>query len=322
MKKTLLVAIAAFAMLGAQAQSPVVNYSFEQTLASTGSGPSLTHNTNQPTYSDNAIGNNGVYSVFLNLEHLTANFATPSNLTGYTINYWVKLGTNAGYNVAVTNLRLIETTGSSSVFSGSFLTATNDRRRPYFEIYTSTSNASLFNTSDTLDDNWHMLTFKWKTDSAFIFIDGVEKLAVEAPANFVESNEMLTVGALRNKINGIDGAQSRFLGSIDELRIYETDLSNASILSLYNTGNIVSSIYNVTDDIKVGMYPNPANTVLNIKTSEHIVKAEVYNMMGSLVQEEGGTIEQINVADLARGVYVLRLTTEDGKQLGRKFTKE
>jgi hypothetical protein len=93
-------------------------------------------------------------------------------------------------------------------------------------------------------------------------------------------------------------------------------------LSLYNTGNIVSSIYNVTDDIKVGMYPNPANTVLNIKTSEHIVKAEVYNMMGSLVQEEGGTIEQINVADLARGVYVLRLTTEDGKQLGRKFTKE
>jgi len=324
MKKILHSAIAAFAILAAQAQTPVVNYSFEQALTNAGSGAPLVHFNGSAVYANNAKSGNGVYSIALNgSEYLSVNFSTPSGLTGYTINYWAKLGTKPNYNVGACNLFAVDTAGPSPLqYKGSFVTATDFKRRPYFEVYTSPNSANAISSLDTLDKNWHMLTFRWKKDSLTLFIDGALKATGKGPANFIASSEKLTVGALLNNIDGVAGFQSSFEGNIDEVRIYETDLSNASILSLYNTGTFVSSIYNVANDIKVGMYPNPANTTLNIKTSEQIVKAEVYNVLGSLVLQQTGAIESINVAELTQGVYVLRLTADNGKQASKKFTKE
>jgi len=324
MKNILLSAIAAFGMLAAQAQTPIVNYSFEQVLTSAGSGAPLVHFNGSAVYADNAKSGNGVYSIALNgSEYYMVDFSTPNGLTGYTINYWAKLGTKPNYNVGVCNLLAVDTAGPSPLqYKGSFVTATDFKKRPYFETYISQSSAYSITIPDTLDNNWHMLTFRWKTDSISIFMDGELKATEDGPATFIASNEQLTVGALKNNINGVAGFQSSFEGNIDEVRIYETDLSNASILSLYNTGTIISSIYNVANDIKIGMYPNPANTTLNIKTAENIVKAEVYSVVGSLVLQQTGAIESINVAELTQGIYVLRLTADSGKQASKKFTKE
>jgi len=323
MKKTLLSAVAVFGMIAAQAQSPVVNYSFENVLTSSGAGGALAHSSNNAIFSDNARTGNGIYSLSLSgSEYLTGDFSVPTGLTGYTVNYWVKLGSKPNYNVGVTNIKRVEQQGSPQEYRGSFVAATDPQRKPYMEVFISTNNAYTYTAPDSIDNNWHMLTFKWVTDTAFIYVDGVQKLKETSASTFIASSEKLAIGALLNNLQGVQGYQSSFGGDIDEIRIYETGLSDASILSLYNTGTILSGINDAASEMKVGMYPNPANTTLNIKTSEGIVKAEVFNVIGSLIQEEIGAVESLNVSNLHSGVYVLRLTTDNGKLSIRKFTKE
>ncbi len=324
MKKSILVfAFAAICIFTGKAQTPVVNYSFEQSLASTGSGAPLVHNGGNPSFSTNTNTGNGSHALSLGgSEYFSAPFSTPSGLTGYTVNYWVKLGSKPGYNVGVCQLKYEKETGQPDFYLGSFLTGTDASQKPYFEVYTSTSSADYFAANDTLDNNWHMLTFKWEPDTISIFIDGVFNNGRLGPSAFISSNSSLHVGALENNINGTLGYQSSFAGLIDEIRIYETGLSNESILSLYNTGTITSVVNNTAAEIKVGMYPNPANTMLNIRTSEHIVKAEVLNAIGVLLHEETGAVESVNVSQMQQGVYFLKLTTENGKQTVKKFIKE
>jgi hypothetical protein len=170
MKKIVLLALAVFGMLAVQAQSPVVNYSFENVLSSSGTGGTLIHNSNNAIFSDKARPGNGVYALALNgSEYLTTNFSVPTGLTGYTINYWAKLGRNPNYNVGVTNIIRVTKQGSAQEYLGSFVAATTPDRKPYFEVFTSTSSAKLYTAPDTLDNNWHMLTYKWITDSAYIY---------------------------------------------------------------------------------------------------------------------------------------------------------
>jgi hypothetical protein len=323
MKKILLSAFAVFGMLASQAQSTVVNYSFENTLASGGSGSALTHSSGNAVFSDNARTGNGVYSVSLNgSEYLSGDFTVPTGLTGYTINYWVKLGSKPNYNVGATNVKLVELQGSPQEYSGSFVTATNPERKPYFEVFVSTNNAFLYTAPDTLDSDWHMLTFKWVTDTAYIYVDGIQTLKESSASTFIASNEKLAVGALLNNLQGVPGYQSSLGGDIDEIRIYETGLSDASILSLYNTGEIISGINGVAADIKVGMYPNPANEFLIITCDEEIETTEVYNVVGEKVIFVKGQITKLNTAPLAQGMYSVQLKTTNGNTAVKKFIKQ
>jgi hypothetical protein len=78
------------------------------------------------------------------------------------------------------------------------------------------------------------------------------------------------------------------------------------------------------------LYPNPANTQINISISaEKAVKAElsVFNQLGQqmLVQNEilskGLNKIELNISGLPESVYYLRLQTREGKPLMRSFIK-
>ena len=70
----------------------------------------------------------------------------------------------------------------------------------------------------------------------------------------------------------------------------------------------------------VSVYPNPANDVLNIASSENVSMVEVFNLQGQrlLAQNEAS---QINISNLTTGTYMVRLTTANGVVL-KKFVKE
>jgi hypothetical protein len=61
----------------------------------------------------------------------------------------------------------------------------------------------------------------------------------------------------------------------------------------------------------VTVYPNPANGVVRI---EGVVadEVQVYNALGQVVKTVRGTNE-IDVADLVEGVYLVRIMDADGK---------
>ena len=86
---------------------------------------------------------------------------------------------------------------------------------------------------------------------------------------------------------------------------------------------LMCAVYEATEEFSglsdtPQLYPNPARekvTIEGIETSE----VQVYNAIGQMVKTVRGTNE-IDIADLAEGVYLLRITDTDGKVYTNKIT--
>jgi hypothetical protein len=63
------------------------------------------------------------------------------------------------------------------------------------------------------------------------------------------------------------------------------------------------------------VYPNPAETFIDIQSTYPVTDVEVYDMAGQLVRKEnniGRTQFRLNVDNLTKGVYSLRIITSKG----------
>jgi len=69
------------------------------------------------------------------------------------------------------------------------------------------------------------------------------------------------------------------------------------------------------------VFPNPAQTELFIKSDLEIEKVEIYSIMGTLLRVENNFKEKISVSDLPKGIYFLKVRTDEGV-VNRKFVKE
>jgi hypothetical protein len=60
------------------------------------------------------------------------------------------------------------------------------------------------------------------------------------------------------------------------------------------------------------LYPNPAKNVLNIVREEPKTEITgIYNMIGRLVKRPGSYDNTVDISDLAAGMYLLRLRTDN-----------
>jgi len=67
------------------------------------------------------------------------------------------------------------------------------------------------------------------------------------------------------------------------------------------------------NDLGVSFFPNPATTQLTIQSSSDLRAVEVYNVNGQrILANEAVSNNTISTAGLAKGVYVLRVTTSEG----------
>ncbi|MFN8339478.1 MAG: zinc-dependent metalloprotease [Saprospiraceae bacterium] len=70
------------------------------------------------------------------------------------------------------------------------------------------------------------------------------------------------------------------------------------------------------------LYPNPVNDILQIESSEDIIKINLYNMSGQLVLSRGkGFGHSIDMHDLNSGMYIVRIETEENSYSERIFKK-
>lgn len=71
------------------------------------------------------------------------------------------------------------------------------------------------------------------------------------------------------------------------------------------------------------IYPNPVRDVINISSDiEVVTAATLFDISGRILKAESGNIEQINVSDLPKGFYILKTTTQSGKQSTHKIKKQ
>lgn len=68
------------------------------------------------------------------------------------------------------------------------------------------------------------------------------------------------------------------------------------------------------------IYPNPVEHELNIKTTKKINQIEIYSLTGQKILTSTKT--NIEVSKLSKGIYILKILTDDGQQLTQKFIKK
>ena len=71
----------------------------------------------------------------------------------------------------------------------------------------------------------------------------------------------------------------------------------------------------------ISLYPNPAQEVLNISSSNSITKIEVYDLLGKKVASNENA-SNVNVADLGKGAYIVKVVQENGSVVAKQFIKE
>ncbi|MBO7132760.1 MAG: leucine-rich repeat protein [Bacteroidales bacterium] len=76
--------------------------------------------------------------------------------------------------------------------------------------------------------------------------------------------------------------------------------------------------------LEISLFPNPANDILNITSSETISEIEIVNTLGQVVKriEVNADNAVCDVEDLTSGVYVVRIHTKGTVVSQRKFVKE
>jgi hypothetical protein len=94
-------------------------------------------------------------------------------------------------------------------------------------------------------------------------------------------------------------------------------LGSAALYSLVSTTLGVEDVNLVQNEI----YPNPAVESLNIESKGDLVKVEIYDYLGKKVFEDSSVSKNIDISELSKGVYILKLHSESGTT-SRKFIKE
>ena len=90
--------------------------------------------------------------------------------------------------------------------------------------------------------------------------------------------------------------------------------------------NVVTGISE--SEMHINIFPNPANDILNITSSEQISEIEIVNALGQVVKRMEVNADNVvcNVADLTSGVYVVRIRALRQAQgavvTQQKFVKE
>ncbi|MBK7964361.1 MAG: T9SS type A sorting domain-containing protein [Bacteroidetes bacterium] len=81
---------------------------------------------------------------------------------------------------------------------------------------------------------------------------------------------------------------------------------------------------NVAEDLNVSIYPNPASEKLNINFNDNNTSADrlvIVDLLGNIVLENRLNIRnEINIADFAKGVYILQFYNRNSNLTNRRIT--
>ncbi|WP_298426854.1 T9SS type A sorting domain-containing protein [uncultured Kordia sp.] len=70
--------------------------------------------------------------------------------------------------------------------------------------------------------------------------------------------------------------------------------------------------------------PNPTkgNITIALSNQEKVVNVAIYTLLGQEVQNKYNTTKQINISELEPGVYIIMITSDNGKKISKRIIKE
>lgn len=88
----------------------------------------------------------------------------------------------------------------------------------------------------------------------------------------------------------------------------------------YPSGTLSTSP--ITSKDAVNIHPNPVADYLKIEASKNFVTVEIIDLSGKLVSTAKLTNSSLNVSNLTKGTYLLKMIDKDGKSITKKFIKK
>lgn len=71
---------------------------------------------------------------------------------------------------------------------------------------------------------------------------------------------------------------------------------------------------------EVRVYPNPATSTINIRTNSTVASVAIYNLLGKEILQTNS--KTIDVSNLSQGMYLLKITSNKGAQITKRFIKQ
>ncbi|MBT7881420.1 MAG: LamG domain-containing protein, partial [Flavobacteriaceae bacterium] len=157
----------------------------------------------------------------------------------WSISYWVKFTFNSSY-------RTIMGDTDNSVFNG-FVSDIGTSGELRFRLRNATGSVSPLTSTGTYGDgNWHHVVCVKGSSTNYLYIDGTLDSSI-ATTTGINHNGTFTMGTFGNT------AATRFKGELDQVRIFNKELSASEVTTLYQENSLVASYRfegNANDDTR------------------------------------------------------------------------
>ena len=107
-------------------------------------------------------------------------------------------------------------------------------------IFGKSNDTSAFTVPNTSDGNWHHLVVTYDQSALKVYIDGNLEASPSLPSSNYATSSGLTIGSWSDK-NSANSARY-FDGSIDEVAVFNTDLSADEIQQIYDATAVVDGV--------------------------------------------------------------------------------
>ena len=91
--------------------------------------------------------------------------------------------------------------------------------------------------------------------------------------------------------------------------------------SAYKLSPLLATVDANLSATQLSVYPNPTNGEVNIVSKSNVKSVQLMDMNGKLIKNFSSA-KQLNISSVESGVYLLKVTTEDGKSTATKLIKK
>jgi hypothetical protein len=236
--------------------------------------------------------------------------------TGLSISVWINQSNTSGEQAIVSRWLNLKS-------ADQYILMTNNAK-PLIAIGNPTFSANGVLCTPTVSAAaWHHLVFEWtNTGDHKLFYDGVETDSVRLTSFATINSSSLNDLYFGAQVVSGSTFTRKFTGSIDDIRIYNRGLSHSEVAELYDEANPLST--DIVDNElskQTIVYPNPANTTINIdlgNAKNASVKILSSNGKVLMTQNNLEGITQFDISSLPVGLYFTEVIN-DGRVIRNKF---
>ncbi|UKM66486.2 T9SS type A sorting domain-containing protein [Flavobacteriaceae bacterium GSB9] len=113
------------------------------------------------------------------------------------------------------------------------------------------------------------------------------------------------------KINGTSYAISNGILSLELPTAGPYEITKDSVANLYYMSVEYESLgISSFESANIKLFPNPANSMLYLSSKTKVSHLSIYNLLGALVKKVGGHIKEVDMTNLKKGSYLIKIKTD------------